>query len=91
MLDSPLFWTSIIYRKNHNSPRVHKNTPKSIYSAGRSLDAAKARMRLCHGCRTLCRPYFLPLFLMPWVPVLRGPLPPALAAISLRAFSSAVC
>ena len=25
---------------------------------------------------------------MPWVPVLRGPLPPALAAISLRAFSS---
>lgn len=32
--------------------------------------------------------YFLPLFLMPWVPVFKGPFPPALAAISLRAFSS---
>ena len=32
--------------------------------------------------------YFLPLFLMPWAPVFSGPLPPALAAISLRAFSS---
>lgn len=28
---------------------------------------------------------------MPWVPVFRGPLPPALAANSLRAFSSAKC
>lgn len=34
--------------------------------------------------------YFLPDFLMPWAPVLRGPLPPALAARSLRAFSSVV-
>ena len=34
--------------------------------------------------------YFLPLFLMPWAPVFRGPLPPALEAISLRAFSSVV-
>lgn|SRR5688572_15903242 len=32
--------------------------------------------------------YFLPLFLMPCPPVLRGPLPPTLAASSLRAFSS---
>lgn len=34
-------------------------------------------------------PHFLPLFLMPCDPVLSGPLPQALAAISLRAFSSA--
>lgn len=33
--------------------------------------------------------YFLPLFLMPWFPEFRGPLPLAFAAISLRAFSSA--
>lgn len=32
--------------------------------------------------------YFLPLFLIPWLPVFMGPLPPALAASSLRAFSS---
>lgn len=32
--------------------------------------------------------YFFPLFLMPWPPVLRGPLPPALAASSLRALAS---
>lgn len=32
--------------------------------------------------------YFLPLFLIPCPPVLRGPFPPALAASSLRAFSS---
>lgn len=32
--------------------------------------------------------YFLPLFLIPCPPVFRGPFPPALAASSLRAFSS---
>ncbi len=33
--------------------------------------------------------YFLPLFLMPWAPVFRGPLLPlALSASSFRAFSS---
>lgn len=32
--------------------------------------------------------YFFPDFLMPWPPVLSGPLPPAFAAISFRAFSS---
>ena len=35
--------------------------------------------------------YFLPLFLIPCAPVFIGPLPPALDAISLRAFSSASC
>lgn len=47
----------------------------------RSEDGA-SRSRLSRAA------YFLPLFLMPWLPVLRGPLPPALAASSLRAFSS---
>jgi len=32
--------------------------------------------------------YFLPLFLMPWLPVFRGPLPPAFLASSSRAFLS---
>lgn len=34
--------------------------------------------------------YFFPLFLIPWPPEFNGPFPPALAAISFRAFSSIV-
>lgn len=43
-----------------------------------------------HDIKASSSLYFLPLFLMPWPPVLRGPLPPALAASSFRAFSSAL-
>jgi hypothetical protein len=40
------------------------------------------------GPKGLVEIYFLPDFLMPWAPVLSGPLPPALAAKSFLAFSS---
>lgn len=43
------------------------------------------RFVLAHSQRAA---YFLPLFLMPWLPVFRGPLPPAFLASSSRAFLS---
>lgn len=62
----------------------------SLYAARHKHGVSLSRCgRASHRRRRRLAAYFLPLFLMPWAPVLRGPLPPALAAISLRAFSSA--
>lgn len=72
-----------------------RGSPSCLSLSSKPLSPSSPCPRRYPSCRSaVCnpaparRPHFLPLFLIPCVPVLRGPLPPALAAISLRAFSS---